>query len=227
MSGQAALQPRGRAICRATPRADLRAADSRRSAGRSRAAGSAGCSRACPRSMFTAHAEPSSIAQRLERVGERVSRSRARQRRRSRARSARDRLGDAGPSASLRKGTTSKAEKRTPTCSPGTSARMPSTISRTKRVRFSRLPAVAARPVARREQLVPEVAVAVLDVDEVEAGALRELGGAHEVARSAGRARRRSRADARVNRRSSSGWWRRSSGSGRSLSFGLRSGRSA
>ncbi len=57
---------------------------------------------------------------------------------------------------------------------------MRSATRRKNVVRCSNAPPYLPRPVDRTEQLVEQVAVAVLHVDEVEAGALRELGGAGE-----------------------------------------------
>ena len=51
--------------------------------------------------------------------------------------------------------------------------------------------AVAAGPVVGAQQLVEQVAVAVLHVDEVEAGLVGEHGGVDVAARPARRARRR------------------------------------
>ena len=62
----------------------------------------------------------------------------------------------------------SKADSRTPMPRPGTSARMPSTISRRKRVRPSSDPPYLPGRGHAAQELVTEVAVAVLDVDERE-----------------------------------------------------------
>ena len=77
--------------------------------------------------------------------------------------------GSPGPSAVLRYGTLSMTDSRTPMPRPGTVARMPSTTAKRNRVRFSRLPPYRPCAIARAQQLVTEVAVAVLDVDELEA----------------------------------------------------------
>ena len=94
------------------------------------------------------------------------------------------------------KGRVSKIDTRTPMARPGTRARIPATTSRRKRVRFSKAAAVGAGARVRAQELVPEVAVAVLDVHEPEA-------------RLAARARRRRRS-ARTRRAtpasSSTGW---------------------
>ena len=60
-------------------------------------------------------------------------------------------------------------------------ARMPSMISRMKRVRFSRLPPKRPGPLMRAEQLVSEIAVTVFDVDELKAGLGRQLRGGDEI----------------------------------------------
>ena len=64
---------------------------------------------------------------------------------------------------------------------PGASARMPSTIGAQEAGAVLEAAAVAARPVVAAEELVAEVAVAVLHVHELEPGPLREHGGPHVV----------------------------------------------
>ena len=85
------------------------------------------------------------------------------------------------PRASLRNGTASKADTRTPMARPGASRRMPSTMRRRNVVRPA-APPYGPGPIPGAQQLVSEVAVTVLDVDEVEAGGARHDGGADEVA---------------------------------------------
>ena len=74
----------------------------------------------------------------------------------------------------LRYGTVSNTERRTTISSPGRCARMPSITRRMKRVRFSSEPPYGPLRAAGAEQLVPEIAVARLDVDEAEAGVARQ-----------------------------------------------------
>ena len=93
--------------------------------------------------------------------------------------------------------------------SPGTRARMRVDDAAQERGAVLERPAVGAGPVDRAEQLVEEVAVAVLDVDEVEPGVGGEHGGV-DVGRDervevvVGEERCVVRADTRVSR---TGWW--------------------
>ena len=76
----------------------------------------------------------------------------------------------------------SNALSRTATPRSGAASRIPAMISRRNRVRFSSDAAEVARPFEGAQQLVAEVAVARLDVDEVEPRLLGELGRPYVVA---------------------------------------------
>ena len=81
----------------------------------------------------------------------------------------------------LRNGTMSNADRRTPTRRPGASARMPATIERRKRVRFSKLPPYRPGAIGGAQELVTQIPVAVLHVDECKSDPLGVARRAHEV----------------------------------------------
>ena len=75
------------------------------------------------------------------------------------------------------KGIKSNADRRTPISSPGASVRIPSTISRRKRVRFSKLPPYLPAFYSA-EKFMTEIAVTVFDIHKMEARFLGEFRGA-------------------------------------------------
>ena len=159
-----------------------------------RAAGCAGCSTGCRRSTQT-RPMPELVQQVEQRVRlvEVDAQARCRRRRRRSGTAPASRSGSpTAVVAGLGTARKSNAESRTPIPGPGPRRGCRRRSRGGTAVRFGR-GRRRSGPAGRRalEQLVAEVAVAVLDVDEVEPGLPRQHRGVDEVARPARRARRR------------------------------------